>query len=640
MNQRKNTNFLRGNVWVYLVYALIAVAAVTVLWNRTPNDRREVPLNTVAQQVEAGNVTKITVRENTLKVTYKDGSTAESYKEPATSLTEGFRDFGVSPDKLATVEVVVDQPPDFGWLLSLIWLLPLLFFLGFFLMARRGMDGGAGQAFSFAKSRARRITADRPAARFDDVAGVEEAKQELVEVVEFLRSPQKFAALGARIPKGVLLVGSPGTGKTLLARAVAGEAAVPFFSMSGSEFVELFVGVGASRVRDLFEQAKQNAPCIIFIDEIDAVGRQRGAGLGGGHDEREQTLNQILTEMDGFEKTVSVIVMAATNRPDVLDPALLRPGRFDRRVTLDLPDIDGRLAILKIHSRGKPLDSTVDLDRIGRLTPGFSGADLENLMNEAALLAARRNRRIILMPDIEDAIDRVVIGPERRTRRMTDREKKLTAYHEGGHAVVAHLLPNADPVHKISIIARGASGGHTRLLPEEDRHFWSRSQLTDTLAYALGGMAAEELVFGETTTGPGSDLEQASRTARRMVSRFGMSKRLGPVVFGTDEEQIFLGREFGSARNFSNETASIIDEEVRRLMDEARERATQLLTEHRKRLDDLAALLMEKETLQGAELAAALDGRPLPEGAAAVEEPPMGEKAADAAAARAAEVSS
>ncbi|HEX2172343.1 MAG TPA: ATP-dependent zinc metalloprotease FtsH, partial [Dehalococcoidia bacterium] len=614
MNQRRNTNFLRGNVWVYLVYALIAVAAIAVLWNRTPTQRKEVPLSSIAQQVEAGNVSKIIVRENTLRVQQKDGTVVDSQKEPGTGLTETLRSFGVTPERLSAVEIAIEQPPDLSWILSLIWLLPLFIIFGFFLMARRGMtDGGAGQAFSFAKSRARRITADRPAVRFDDVAGVEEAKQELVEVVEFLRSPQKFAALGARIPKGVLLVGSPGTGKTLLARAVAGEAAVPFFSMSGSEFVELFVGVGASRVRDLFEQAKQHAPCIIFIDEIDAVGRQRGAGLGGGHDEREQTLNQILTEMDGFEKTVSVIVMAATNRPDVLDPALLRPGRFDRRVTLDLPDIDGRLAILRIHARGKPLDDGVDLDRIGRLTPGFSGADLENLMNEAALLAARRNRRVILMSDLEDAIDRVVIGPEKRTRRMTDREKKLTAYHEGGHAIVAHLLPNADPVHKISIIARGASGGHTRLLPEEDRHFWSKSQLTDSLAYALGGMAAEELIFGESTTGPGSDLEHATRTARRMVSRFGMSKRVGPVVFGTDEEQIFLGREFTAARSHSDETANIIDEEIRRLLDEARERAIELLTENRKRLDDLAALLMERETLQGAELAAALDGRPLPE---------------------------
>ncbi|MGQ9677238.1 MAG: ATP-dependent zinc metalloprotease FtsH, partial [Chloroflexota bacterium] len=432
-----------------------------------------------------------------------------------------------------------------------------------------------------------------------DVAGEHEAKHALQEVVEVLTYPEKFAALGARIPRGVLLVGPPGTGKTLLGRAVAGEAGVPFFSISGSEFVEMFVGVGASRVRDLFDQAKKNAPCIVFVDEIDAVGRQRGAGLGGSHDEREQTLNQILVEMDGFDSNTNVIVLAATNRPDVLDPALLRPGRFDRQVVLDRPDINGRKGILEVHVRGKPLDKNVSLDDLAKQTPGFSGADLMNLVNEAAILAARRNRKTIGMPEFEEAIDRVIAGPERKSRIISEKEKSITAYHEAGHALVAKMLENVDPVHKVSIIARGMMGGYTRLLPTEDRYLYTRSQFKDTLAWALGGHVAEELVFGEMTTGSENDIERATQLARRMVTEYGMSKRLGPVALGRKEELVFLGRDIAEQKNYSEKVAEAIDEEIRSLIDEAYSRAKDILTKHRARLERLAEALIKAETLEG-----------------------------------------
>jgi cell division protease FtsH len=438
---------------------------------------------------------------------------------------------------------------------------------------------------------------NKPTVTFVDVAGAEEAKQELQEVVEFLKYPEKFVALGARIPRGVLLVGPPGTGKTLLARAVAGEAGVPFFSISGSEFVEMFVGVGASRVRDLFEQAKRNSPCIVFVDEIDAVGRQRGAGLGGSHDEREQTLNQILVEMDGFDTNTNVIVIAATNRPDILDPALLRPGRFDRQVVLDRPDIAGRKAILEVHAKGKPLDKTIDLETLAKQTPGFSGADLANLVNEAAILAARRNRKAVSMLEFEEAVDRVVAGPERRSRIISGKEKLITAYHEAGHALVANFLQNTDPVHKVSIIARGMTGGYTRVLPREDRYLWTRSQFEDTLSWAMGGHVAEVLVFGEMTTGAENDIERATQIARRMVTEYGMSKRLGPIALGHKEELIFLGREIGEQKNYSEKVAEMIDDEVRALIERAYERALEVLTEHRALLDGLAQRLVKEETL-------------------------------------------
>jgi cell division protease FtsH len=495
-------------------------------------------------------------------------------------------------------------------------LLPILLIASLFFSMRRGA-GGAQEVFGFARSRARRITEDRPEIRFSDIAGADEAKGELTEIVDFLRDPARYTAIGARIPKGVLLVGPPGTGKTLLARAVAGEAEVPFFTVSGSEFVELFVGVGAARVRDLFEQAKKAQPSIMFIDEIDAVGRQRGAGLGGGHDEREQTLNQILTEMDGFEKNTAVVVMAATNRPDVLDPALLRPGRFDRRVLMDLPDMAGREAILKIHARGKPMDPEVDLRRVAQLTPGFSGADLENLLNEAALLAARARKKTISPADIEEAIDRVIAGPERRSRRIGEEERRRVAYHEAGHALTAQVMPNADPVHKISIVARGGTGGHTRLLPEEDRALWTREQLRDSLAYALGGMASEELVFGEPSTGSGNDLHVATERAREMVRKYGMSERLGPMGFGSESESVFLGRELMHSRDYSDETASEIDHEVRRLLNQALERSKRAIEENRGYLDKLAQRLLEIETLRRDEIQELLagvrrEGRPVP----------------------------
>ena len=515
--------------------------------------------------------------------------------------------------------LTVEPPSSSNVLLNLILPNILLFVVlgGFVWYMMRQTQSGNNQAISFGRSRARLLTGDKPAVTFNDVAGVEEAKQELTEIVEFLKFPDKFTALGARIPKGVLMVGPPGTGKTLLSKAVAGEAGVPFFSISGSEFVEMFVGVGASRVRDLFDQAKKNSPCIVFVDEIDAVGRQRGAGLGGGHDEREQTLNQLLVEMDGFETNTHVIVIAATNRPDVLDPALLRPGRFDRHVTLDRPDIRGRRAILEVHARNKPFDGTVDLEVLARQTPGFSGADLSNLINEAAILAARSDKKAIAQPELEEAIARVIAGPERKSRMITEKEKSVIAYHEIGHALVAKSLPNADPVHKVSIISRGMALGWTLQLPTEDRYLVSRSELQDTMAVMLGGRVAEELMLsGDMTSGASDDIGKATKLARRMVTEWGMSEKLGPLTFGHKEELVFLGRDLGEQRNYSEEVAGEIDQEVHRLVDAAYQRARKILTERKDKMVALAEYLKQEETIEGWQMDAILnspDGRmPVP----------------------------
>jgi cell division protease FtsH len=502
------------------------------------------------------------------------------------------------------------EPSAAGGLITtlLITVLPLLLIVGLFLFMMRQAQGTNNQAMSFGKSRARMFLGNKTIVTFNDVAGVDEAKQELTEVVEFLKYPEKFNSLGARIPRGVLLVGPPGTGKTLLARAVAGEAGVPFFSISGSEFVEMFVGVGASRVRDLFEQAKRNSPCIVFVDEIDAVGRQRGAGLGGSHDEREQTLNQILVEMDGFDTNTNVIVVAATNRPDVLDPALLRPGRFDRQVVLDRPDIKGRREIMNVHIKGKPLDKTVDLDELARRSPGFSGADIANLINEAAILAARHNKKSIAMGDFNEAIDRVVAGPERRSRIITPEEKEIIAYHEGGHAVVQRVLPKCDPVSKVTIVSRGIALGYTMSLPSEDRYLHSKSEFEDKIAGMLGGHVAEEIVFGDTTTGASNDIEKATGLARAMVTQYGMSDKLGPLTFGKKDEMIFLGREISEQRNYSDEVAAKIDAEVREIIDRAHDRAREALMSQREVLDRLAALLVEKETIESDEFESLFEG--------------------------------
>ena len=516
------------------------------------------------------------------------------------------------------VNVKFDKNNSGSYLISV--LLPniiLVILIGAFMWwVLRQTQSGNNQAMSFGRSRARLIAGDKPAITFADVAGVEEAKQELAEIVEFLKYPEKFVALGARIPKGVLLVGPPGTCKTLLSKAVAGEAGVPFFSISGSEFVEMFVGVGASRVRDLFDQAKKNSPCIVFVDEIDAVGRQRGAGLGGGHDEREQTLNQLLVEMDGFDTNTHVIVIAATNRPDVLDPALLRPGRFDRHVTLDRPDIKGRRAILDVHARNKPLDTTVDLDVLARQTPGFSGADLANLINEAAILAARANQKVIGMIQLEEAIARVIAGPERKSRRISDREKEIIAYHEVGHALVMKALPKTDPVHKISIISRGMALGWTMSLPEEDKYLISRDELMDQIAGIMGGRVAEEIVFGDITSGAENDIQKATQMARRMVTQWGMSDKLGMVAMGHREELVFLGRDLGEQRNYSEEVAAIIDEEIRSIVDHGYQTAKGILTLQRHKMDAVVERLKEVETLDGKELDEIL-AREVPEAPAA-----------------------
>jgi cell division protease FtsH len=557
-------------------------------------------INQVAADIKAGKVQRIIEDENRLRLIYSDENEKTSNKEPETTLIEQLINLGVTEAELSPDNVLIEVKPPSAWLnviTAVGYILPFIILAGVFWFIFRQAQGSNNAALSFGKSRARMFSGDQPSVTFEDVAGVDEAKEELKEVVEFLREPQKFISLGARIPKGVLLVGPPGTGKTLLAKAVSGEAGVPFFSISGSEFVEMFVGVGASRVRDLFEQAKRHSPCIVFVDEIDAVGRQRGAGLGGSHDEREQTLNQMLVEMDGFDTDTNVIIMAATNRPDILDPALLRPGRFDRRVVLDRPDMRGREAILKVHIKGKPLEPDVDLGVMARSTPGFVGADLENLVNEAAILAARRNKRFIGRSELEEAVERVIAGPERKSRLISEEEKRIVAYHEAGHAIVMNCLPEADTVQKVSIISRGMAAGYTLALPEKDRTLMPRKKFLAEMVSLLGGRASEELVFDDITSGAANDIERVTQLARNMVTRLGMSQGLGPMVYGQKEELIFLGREISEQRDYSEAIAEKIDAEVRNLVNESYKKAKQLLIEHRDKLDEVAQKLLEVETL-------------------------------------------
>lgn len=585
---------------IYLLLFVAIIAMVVYNFNQQAAMQDALTITDLSQEIQRNPsaISKIVVDDNRLRITYADGTEGTSHKEGTATLVEQLRDLGVTTEQLQIVRI--EHRPPSAWLgimTALGWILPFLILGAIFFFVFRQAQGSNNAAMSFGKSRARMFTGDQPTVTFEDVAGVEEAKEELREVVEFLREPEKFISLGARIPKGVLLVGPPGTGKTLMAKAVSGEAGVPFFSISGSEFVEMFVGVGASRVRDLFEQAKRHSPCIVFVDEIDAVGRQRGAGLGGSHDEREQTLNQMLVEMDGFDTDTSVIIVAATNRPDILDPALLRPGRFDRRVVLDRPDMRGREAILKVHAKGKPLEPEVNLATLAKSTPGFVGADLENLVNEGAILAARRNKKLIGQNELEEAIERVIAGPERRSRLISEEEKRIVAYHEAGHAIVAHVLPNTDPVHKITIVARGMAGGYTMALPQEDRTLMSRGKILDDLAFTLGGRAAEELVFTDITSGASNDLERVTKMARSMVTRLGMSEELGPMVYGQKEELIFLGREISEQRDYSEAVAQLIDKEVRRVVNEAYERAKNILTQYREKLDAVADRLLEVETI-------------------------------------------
>jgi cell division protease FtsH len=591
---------LMKNIGV-IVFLFLMLSGIMILYSSPEKHPTDVSLSELVTQINAGEIKEIVVSGNTLEIVKQDGTKEKASKESESSLTETLANYQIDKEKFKSVSVTVKEASGFGyWALNLLpFILPFILISAFIWFMMRQAQRGNAQALSFGMSRARVLDPKDKKKRisFKDVAGATEAKQELMEVVEFLRMPKKFLAMGAKIPKGVLLLGPPGTGKTLMAKAVAGEAGVPFFNISGSEFVEMFVGVGASRVRDLFKQAKKNAPAIVFIDEIDAVGRHRGAGLGGGHDEREQTLNQILVEMDGFETDLSVIVMASTNRPDVLDPALLRPGRFDRRVTMDLPDINEREAILKIHVKNKPLGSNVVMRRIAERTPGFSGADLANLVNEGAILATRRNMKEIGMQELAESIEKVILGPERRSRAINENEKKIIAYHEGGHALVGASLEHADPVHKVSIISRGHAGGYTMAVPSEDKTLHSDRYFIDELAVLLGGYASEKLVFGDVTTGPSNDLERATQMARNMVTRYGMSG-LGARTFGKKEELIFLGREMHEERNYSEETARSIDSEVSRLITNAFNQATAILNSKRLILDRIAATLLEKETLE------------------------------------------
>jgi len=589
----------------YIIYLLLFIAIVAMVYfnvKQQPNAQGPLTISQVAQQIQDGKITRIVVKDdNSLLVISSGGSSPieqTARKEPETTLVSQLVAFGVTPEQLANVTIEVTPPSSWAGILNLAYIiLPVIMIGGLFWFIFRQAQGSNNAAMAFGKSKARMFSGEHPTVTFEDVAGIDESKEELKEVVEFLKEPQKFIQLGARIPKGVLLVGPPGTGKTLLAKAVSGEAGVPFFSISGSEFVEMFVGVGASRVRDLFEQAKRHSPCIVFVDEIDAVGRQRGAGLGGSHDEREQTLNQMLVEMDGFDTDTNVIVVAATNRPDILDPALLRPGRFDRRITLDRPDMRGREAILKVHARGKPFEPSVDLGSIARGTPGFVGADLENLINEGAILAARRNLKAIGQPELEEAIERVIMGPERKSRLISEEEKRIIAYHEAGHAVVINAIPEADPVQKITIVGRGQAGGLTWNRPTDDRTLTSRKKMLAQLALFLGGRAAEQLVFDDITSGASNDLENVTKIARTMVTRFGMSTELGSMTYGQKEELIFLGREISEQRDYSEAVAEQIDREVRKLVDDSYKQALAILKKYRKELDAVANKLLEVETL-------------------------------------------
>jgi cell division protease FtsH len=598
-----------GGLLYFIILMVFAVILVRVLSAGNPDVeefnnlefRQAVEDRAFVTELPENDPDRLTIKDEDQTVTglYRPDGSGEpkEFEYPYTQLTDV-----ASQLNEANIPFEVDPPNNGFWFTLIGTLAPILLIILFFILFMSSMQGGGNRVMSFGKSRARRMTKDQPKVTFADVAGAEEAVQELTEIKEFLESPQKFQKLGARIPKGALLVGPPGTGKTLLARAVAGEAGVPFFSISGSDFVEMFVGVGASRVRDLFEQAKQNSPCIIFMDEIDAVGRQRGAGLGGGHDEREQTLNQLLVEMDGFDSKSGIIMLAATNRPDILDPALLRPGRFDRQIVVDRPDLPGREKILKVHTRGKPLGPDVDVGTLARGTPGFTGADLANLVNEAALLAARHNKDQIDMIEMEEAVDRVIAGPERKTRLISEKEKEITAYHEAGHAIVGALQPDADPVHKISIIPRGQALGVTMSLPTEDRFMMSRGQLMAQLAMMLGGRAAERVIFDEITTGASNDLERVTQTARQMVTRFGMSEKLGPMALGHQQGQVFMGRDFNNQPDYSDEIAFQIDKEIRRIVDESYDTAEDLLVRNRTLLDKLSKELIEYETVDAAHL--------------------------------------
>ena len=594
-----NHSILRNLAFYALMFFVVWTVADYMSGSHQSAQATALGYSDFTEKVTAGDVDKVVIVQNNIRGTLKDGTEFTTIAPDAPS---NDRDLYTRLSEKG-VTISAENPPEPPWWQTLLTsLIPIALLIGFWFFIMQQSQMGGGRMMNFGKSRVRLMVSDKKKVTFADVAGADEAKQELEEVVEFLKTPDKFNELGARIPKGVLLFGPPGTGKTLLAKAVAGEAGVQFFTISGSDFVEMFVGVGASRVRDLFEQAKKAAPCIVFIDEIDAVGRQRGAGLGGGHDEREQTLNQLLVEMDGFASNEGIIIIAATNRPDVLDPALLRPGRFDRQIVVDKPDVRGREAILKVHTKGKPVADDVDLDVLARRTPGFTGADLSNLVNEAALLAARRDKKKITMAEMEEAIERVLAGPERKSHVMTDEEKRLTAYHEGGHTLVGLLLEHADPVHKVTIIPRGRAGGYMLSLPKEDRSYRTRSELIDRIKVALGGRVAEEVVLGEISTGASSDIQQATRIIRSMIMEYGMSDAIGPIAYGEENHQVFLGRDLNRERNYSEEIAGEIDREVRRYIEEAYEACRTIIVGNRDKLDLIAKELLERETLSAAEL--------------------------------------
>jgi cell division protease FtsH len=609
--------FFKSAWFPLLIVVVLAFFAHQLI---SPGQQEETPrydefISQIEDDPDSIDQVTIQTKDHTVDVKEADGG------EYSTGYPENTEETLVNSLRRQDIPTEVEGTGGSSILSLLTYVLPFILFFAFWVFLMNQMQGGGSKVMSFGKSRAKRMSVDAPKITFRDVAGADEAVQELQEIKEFLENPKKFQALGARIPKGVLLYGPPGTGKTLLARAVAGEAGVPFFSISGSDFVEMFVGVGASRVRDLFEQAKQNSPCIIFMDEIDAVGRHRGAGMGGGHDEREQTLNQLLVEMDGFEMKDNIILIAATNRPDILDPALLRPGRFDRQIVVDRPDRKGRKQILEVHTRGKPLAKDIDLDALAGQTPGFTGADLANLINEAALLTARSNKREITMHELEEGIMRVIAGPEKKSRVMSEKERLVTAYHELGHAIVGHVLPNCDPVHKISIISRGQALGYTISLPTEDKFLTTRAELTDTMAMTLGGRAAEEIIFGEITTGASNDLEKVTETAKQMVMRYGMSERLGPRVFGHDRSMPFLGREFSAEPDYSDEIAREIDDEIRRVVEEAHQTAKDILTDHRDAMDRISKMLLERETIDSEQFEQLLAGKSEEEVFGSEEEP-------------------